>query len=138
MWRLDLARMIACSLFGIMLLAASGPASHAQDAEGGSQRTVTLKVGTPFQFQADKSFSKARVVNPDIVDAVPRSTMRLQLEPLSAGQTSIVFYDEQNRAFETLHVTVSSEILIGKSKQLRSFDIYQCGPRGCRFDHSGG
>lgn len=138
MRRIDLARMIVGSLLGIMLLAVSGPASYAQDMEGGAQRTVTLKVGTPFQFQADKSFSKARVVNPDIVDAVPKTTMRLQLEPLSAGQTNILFYDQQNAVFETLHVTVSSEVLIGKSKNLRGFDVYQCGPRGCRYDHSGG
>src|SRR5215475_4704304 len=83
-----------------MLLFTAIPGARAQDD------TVELGVGTAFRLFLEKAFATVIVGDQQIVDVRTDDDRSVVIEPLSAGQTNLVFVDARGVVIANVRISV--------------------------------
>jgi Flp pilus assembly secretin CpaC len=102
-------RKIALAL---LLLFAAIPGARAGD------RAVTLGIGTDWRLFLEKAFETVIVGDPHVVDVRADDDRSVLIEPLSPGETNLVFVDSRGVVIANVKISV-------------------CGmPKGCTVDQA--
>jgi hypothetical protein len=108
--------------------------------------TVRLRPGVSQEVNLKRSYSKAEVENPSIVDIRPETDRAASLHPGGPGSTTVRFRDDKGGLIADFLVEVlpsapneqvsTFEDLPGRVKVYRTSDrtgIYRCSPKACEL-----
>src|SRR5215470_17024941 len=92
---------IRASVVAAMLLLAAVTGAHAQD-----DGPVELGVGTAFRLFLAKAFATVIVGDQHVIDVRTDDDRSVVIEPLSAGQTNLVFVDARGVVIANVRISV--------------------------------
>jgi len=89
-----------CALDVVLLLATISATSAAD-------QTVTLRLGAGSALVLERPFKIVLLGDPNVVNVHTRDDRSVMLEPLTLGQTNLVFVDEENITIANVRIIVN-------------------------------